>query len=760
MSIGRAASQLDRFIVACLRPGAIKPTISYALGRQSYPKSFSVSSPLAITCSDPSSTPGRRLALIHAQIHDALNADEHLPGKYPFSEDQIHRALGALARSGRPRDLSLIQQTLQNFTRLCGLSVVVETHDPIIRGLSQHGNPLTLLHWISQMRQKPGNVQPCLYHWHFFLQHCADTGHIGMIWTAISKMAYGGCPPNNRTFKILFEAMLNSGATAKDFYRAFDRIEKYTFWYDEENANLLYHGFLKLNRPQQALEVREAFNKRFQARVIKESPKLLKWEEGLELEVERHGLASAVKLCRFLEKEGYKIHHRTLSILLRRTHSVSDLEYAEKALNLKASPSHWSILITNATRAGDFVTAHHNYRQFLSTGLPLSAPLVQPLISALCETAHLKGADKMIDQALELYYELARALQPTLSNTMLPRGDPKYMRERSIGPDAYIYGTLFRAMGNAIYVKKYSGVAMTLLSEMEARSISPKNSVINTSLIVILMRCSSTPEEALGAYERFARGDDAPRLTTWGYEWILRTLSQLSFGDSDSLPPISHYFEIVKDMRLSGQAVTSAIYSQLLRRLATLAPDTPDDMRNHLAACVRRVHDHLTLDASLTPHVPLWNQLMDTYQRVGLFAEAYRVWEMLLAHENFDHASVSIILDACGFADAWPIAQKVRARLAERSFRFNQSNWDAYVECMCRVGCLNDAVKTVCLEMGRSQKDVAPNGNTVRMLLTFATRSNQQDEVLARIKQYLPDLWERLPSDLGGFIIKSIDTSR
>ncbi|KAI6047935.1 hypothetical protein EDC04DRAFT_2876069 [Pisolithus marmoratus] len=652
--------------------------------------------------------------------------------RHPLKEDQVLRALDVLASSARPRDLALIEKVLANFTPLCGLPVVAEVHSHIIRGLLKQGNPQTLLNWLVQMRQKPGNIQPYLQHWHMFLEYCAGIGHVRMIRTALSKMAHSGSPPNNRTFKILFRAI------------------SYTFWYDEDVA--------KLNQTQQANEVKEEFNRRFLKRVIKESPRLVEWEESLALEVERRGIAEAVKFCRSLQEDGYKVHHRTLSILLRRSHDISDLEYAEEALNLKPSAFHWSIIIANAIRAGNLSSALSSYRQFQSTGLPLSAPLLQPLITGLCNTATSTRRDDLLDQALKLYHELACAFPPVDRDAPPRREVLDFMRERSVGPDAYMYGTLLRAMGSSVDVQKYSKAAISLLSAMEARTIS-HTSIILTSLIVIAMRCSSSVDEALEAYRRLARQESLPRITAWGYQWILDTLSKLTFGEDRSLPPIWHYFEVVKDMRLSGLAVTPTIYAQLLKHLAQLARDAPEVMKDRLAACVRRVHDHLTLDPTITPNISLWNQLMDSYQRVGLFAEAYRVWEMLLVSENFDHASVSIILDACGFANAWPLAQKVYTRLSERSFLLNQGNWHSYVECMCRVGRLNDAVKAVCLQMGQGQKDVVPNADTIQVLLTFATRANQQDEVLSRIQRYLPDVWETLPSNLGGIDIKLNDVA-
>ena len=67
---------------------------------------------------------------------------------------------------------------------------------------------------------------------------------------------------------------------------------------------------------------------------------------------------------------------------------------------------------------------------------------------------------------------------------------------------------------------------------------------------------------------------------------------------------------------------------------------------------------------------------------------------------------------------------------------------------------LNDAVKVVCLEMGKDQKGVKPNLATAQVLLTFAMRSNQQDEVAMRLQRYLPELWESLPADIRGFVVK------
>ena len=46
-------------------------------------------------------------------------------------------------------------------------------------------------------------------------------------------------------------------------------------------------------------------------------------------------------------------------------------------------------------------------------------------------------------------------------------------------------------------------------------------------------------------------------------------------------------------------------YTGLLKRLVQLASDALEDLKDCLTACIQRVHDHLTLDPTITPHTLL-----------------------------------------------------------------------------------------------------------------------------------------------------------
>ncbi|KAF8846036.1 hypothetical protein BDN67DRAFT_918076 [Paxillus ammoniavirescens] len=764
MSFSRATSQFERLAISVQRSTALRTTTSKARQRTAvlphirkwlataHTKSLYPSVQSINFSGDASRAPTNKLATIHSYINQVLNSlPEATPDKYALSGEEALRMLATLATSARQQDLALIERMLGSFPSLCGLQVDADVHNHILRGLMKHGNVQTMLNWLCQMHEKPGNVRPFLEHWHTFLDYCADTGQPRIIRHAMSKMAHSGRKPNNSTFRIFFRALFNSGAPVSEFYSAFDRIEGYSFRYDESLAGMLHEGFLKLNLPQQAAEVKEEFERRFSKRVVKANAMQVEWEEGLENEVERCGIASAVRLCEEFRKDGYRVTSHTLTIMLRCSRKVADLEYAEKALQMKAGLMQWSILITNAVRAGDIHGARSIYRQSQSCGVLPDAPLVQPLLTALCESAFGSANDGLIDQALDLYNDLTRAYPPSSSNPAAPKA---FGRQRSDGPDAFMYGTLLRAMANSVDVQKYSTLSTDLLADMEVRGITADGHIAVASLIVMAMRCSTSFDDALTAYRKVIGKETPKAIGVKGYRWILHILSRLSFNEQRALPPIWHYFEVVKDMRRSGLEIPPHVYASLLKQLSQLAENASKEQILRLAASVRRVHDHLTLDPSITPDTLLWNQLMDAYQRVGLFVEAYRVWEMLLISETYDNASVSIILDACGYANTWPLAEQVIKKLSERSFPLNQGNWNSYVECMCRNGMLNDALKTVCLKMGKNNKDVKPNLETARLLLTFAMRTNQQDEVSMRLQRYLPELWKSLPADLTGSMIK------
>ncbi|KAG1864751.1 hypothetical protein DFJ58DRAFT_772661 [Suillus subalutaceus] len=433
-----------------------------------------------------------------------------------------------------------------------------------------------------------------------------------------------------------------------------------------EHTSLTYdENFAKLLYDAQ--EMKDNYWKRFSKRSRTTDPQMIEWTESIEREAENKGNRCSCNSMQVIAERRFQTHSAHPHTSHPAYTPPRPPSIRGSRTTPKASIIQWAILISNAVRIGDLTGALSIYEESKSTGIIPGTPLVHPLVNALCTTSS------------------------TLDDMPIS------------------YNILFRAFGASKNVKKYYPIAFSLLEDMEARNVE-----LNSPM---------------AAYKRICKRPNSPRLDAKGYQAILHTLTQLSFGDHETLP------SLVKDMQKAGVEITAPVYTILLRHLALLSAELPPEERDALAAAVRRAHDHLTLDPSFTPDTVLWNQLMDSYQRVGLFAEAYRVWETLFITGRFNQASVCL-------------------KLTKLGFKFNLRTWNTWIECMCRVGKLDDALKVVCLEMGKDQPNIAPDVNTVKVLLSFAARTNQQDEVMDRIKRYLPQLWHTLPRELDGYFIR------
>jgi len=263
---------------------------------------------------------------------------------------------------------------------------------------------------------------------------------------------------------------------------------------------------------------------------------------------------------------------------------------------------------------------------------------------------------------------------------------------------------------------------------------------------ILLMRSSSNYADAVNLFKRVSNSENGSGLDAKGYIAILNAFCKLAYDRNDLFPAVEHYFEIVREMRRAGHTLTVEVYTIFLQQLDL--SHTLKLSRHDLHVSIRKIHNHLALDTSFSPDVALWNKLMDAYQRAGSFLDARIIWETMFISKQYDNASVNIILDACAYANAWSTATSICSRLFDEGFSFSRRNWNAWLECMCRLGRLNDAAKLLCMEMGKHQHDVVPDVESVRILLKFAKGTKHKVNVQSHIKQYLPNLWQNIPEEL------------
>ncbi|KAF8640518.1 hypothetical protein AX17_000180 [Amanita inopinata Kibby_2008] len=672
----------------------------------------------------------------------------------PLNIRHLVAILQMLGESGRPPDLQRIEEILSDMPSVFGVEPSVDIHTVVLRALRKRGNLHTMYRWLLHMPLRPGNFSPTLEHFHLVLETCAEFGSFKQMRNMVLSMRKTGCKPTIETFKLLIRARWDFAAEEEKvphiivFSTILDDMKREGFYYDQSISDLLFAGYAERGIVGYAEQIQALYRQKFlDVQTPDEEASLLR---NLQLSqvAQSRGLKAAIATFRTLEKEGCAVDSATVRSLLRHSRSSADLRYTEQELGIKASVEHYSLLVSNCVRTGHFPNALAMYDEAKRAGMRPVAGLVAPLIKHLCQTSGGSPLEESLDKAIVLYDDLLQ------SNPPIEEKQKASYREHASGPDLNVYQTLLRGFASSTNVAKYFPTALSLLKDMDERNIAISDSITASSIIVLHMRHATSPAEALNAYRTYRQ-----LLDEKGYSIVLSAYSKLTFGDEIHIPSLTDYFGIVKDMRVSCHAVTVEVYTILLQQLSIIATRLNNqvlvsaennalaDLQSLLVTTTRRTHDLLTLDAGISPDAHVWNQLMDTYQRLGCFGDAYRVWELMYLSGRFDHASVSIILDACGYAGAWRVAKQIYTRLTKDRFKFNQRNWNTWIECLCRFGQLDDAVKVVCLGMGKDG-EVSPDVESVRILHKFSRKTNQQMEVLLRIQRYLPDLWKSLPSEL------------
>jgi len=249
-------------------------------------------------------------------------------------------------------------------------------------------------------------------------------------------------------------------------------------------------------------------------------------------------------------------------------------------------------------------------------------------------------------------------------------------RTTNTGPQVALFQTLFRALSTSPNKTKYMPVAIDLLEEMKRRGLSDSAHV--TSLVILLMRSAGSFAEAFDAYKTVRERTQIP-FQAKGYAAILHTFTTLKF-DNRTIPPWQDYFQIVKDMQEDGSPVLPHLYTNMARQMARMAvranPSDPDYIPNlqKIVHTTREVQNLLSINTTVTLDTPLWNQLMDTYQRAGAFEDARRIWDRLFHEKRVDGASVSIIFDACGYAGAGRTPVQLYANLRASGYKLHLRN--------------------------------------------------------------------------------------
>ncbi|KAJ7446475.1 hypothetical protein B0H11DRAFT_2084897 [Mycena galericulata] len=681
-----------------------------------------------------------------------------------LTREQLITIIDLLATSGRPPDIDCIRSMLFHLPDHFGVVVTPLFHTVVISALLKPGYVVLALDWLRRMPELPPYEAPTREHFHIFLKGCPS--HMPLMFlrdVVITKMRRAGVRPDNETFSILLRSILHNATLARTtlkvetFSTLIADMKILRLAPDPSLISLISDYYIENGFQTYAEDVQRIYAANFPNIVSPEDEKRVAWNKQLAAAAQDSGVQAALDLFTRLAASGCAPTPDTFRAILTSTKSLDDLRRVEKALGVNAGASEYAVLVNNNIRIKKADDAYLVYEACKKAGNVPVAGLVAPLMRSLCANERKPpvqhNAD--LDTALSLYSDLDEAYPPPAPNSSEASAAADHS-EHSYGPDVDIYTSLLRGLSLSSNITTAYPIAESLLEDMKSRNISATRS-IKISTIVLEMRNCETLDEAFAVYRK-----RRAELTESGYLAVLHAFSRmsLSMGHPDSL---EHYFHIVADMRLCGFRVSARIYTDILQQFAEIAGirkkqfqkgkvfsrdpshPLPPKMFQDLDAAVRQIHDLMSLDPSVSPQSIVWNQLMDTYQRIGNFHEAYRTWQTLYHSGKYGPVALSIILDACGYAGEYDIAKQIVNQLIQDNYVLNLHNWNTYVECLCRLGQFTEALKVVCMDMGSFNQPVKPDLETIKIMLRLAESRIQTNIILQRVHRVLPELWSALP---------------
>ncbi|KAH9486509.1 hypothetical protein JR316_0000574 [Psilocybe cubensis] len=400
---------------------------------------------------------------------------------------------------------------------------------------------------------------------------------------------------------------------------------------------------------------------------------------------------------------------------------------------LELTAKHYGAVMKNCIRYNVPTEAFKTYNMALKAGIIPTARLVTPLLTYLGQVATYDA----ICKALKLYREISTA-HPNSS-----------LEDGTAGPNIHTYNRMIKMLLSSPREDRHTPLITSLVEDMEMRGIPTNSSFVAAAKIIVAMRQKRRFEDVLPVYRK-----ERTFLDQTGFFDVLEEYCNISFVGNLDTPLITHYFSIVNDMRLQRVVITPQVYGLIVKHINTMVGKLAEsgDRKQaaeaipRLIATIRRVHDFLTLDASFSPTPILLNQLLDAYQRLGCFGDAYRLWDMMYMSGIYDQITVTIMLDACGYAHRLDKAREILRKVTRTGFKLDLQNWNTWIECLCRGGQFTLAQSVAFSEM--SKHGVQPDIVTFTLLAKFAKKLNFSLDWLRRVESDYPQVYVELPEEI------------
>lgn len=615
-------------------------------------------------------------------------------------EERLVFILKLLAQSGRPEDIARIDEILVNLFPLLQIPASRDVYNTILQSLVDADHGAQAREFLTRIHRSPDHPDADIDQLNIVLKGCKN----GILFAdALVDIQRLKLQPTNETFQLIFKAQRDIAVLEKtapdvgDLSWLIDTCVQQGMTYDPVITGALFDTYAVLSRPQDAAKILEIYQSTCPASTeeTQDSSSDKAFEPSSKV-------LNIGKWSKEAFVGGASVQEVSLEKCIADGRIEDALEQYEKALESGALPP--TSLLTSFLR------------------LVVDSPTPIPYL----------------DRTVTLVRGLADA-----GRAQAPE-DPRRETEMAV------YHALIRVFTSAQDTGLYSPVINDIISDMEKRGLRTDTQLTSVTRVILEMRAKGSFEDAREVYRK-----NRPFLGVFGYTALLKEYCRISLAGDLDVALITEFFSIVHDMRLARVPIHASIYGIFITALGQAATritnegDPTGHVGQRLVDTTRRVHDFLTLDASVNPDAILWNQLMDTYQRLGCFAEAFRLWDIMYLSRRYDQVSVNIILDACGYLQDLRKARSILARLEKGGFKLDLRNWNTWIECLCRCGRMDEAAEVLLVEMDK--RGVKADMQTVGVLFKFLNKgaSNEQTaNIRRRLEAHVPTLWRRLPKEV------------
>lgn len=451
-----------------------------------------------------------------------------------------------------------------------------------------------------------------------------------------------------------------------------------------------------------------------------------------------------------LKRSGFWPDQRSFYVLLAYINDIATFKRVERVFGIAASPFIRNAFFNIYGRKHGNEKLLRLLQEAKEHGMPQDWAIISAVITLLCNNLQvgriLSESNVDIDTSMEMYLIAIRADEEYIKTGLRLRDVLDGLSLYEHFEDSFV--DLINAISNLPKNEKYTTFALKMMRH--SHSVGLKiDSRSACAYLVMLIRSATSYGDAL---ERYRSGHEQARhhISHKQYAKILNEYCTLQFANAAcSYPPFNGCVAILNDMQETGHALANVHFSILVKYLTKIAnsfiemrdKDEQATLRKGCIDITDRVFAYIMCESTVYLNLVLLAQFMDVHSRLKNFDGVAKLWRMICADGMTHNASVSIVFDACGYNGEYEFAREVKAKFDRDGFVMNRNNWSSWLECLCRLGKIDEAVHEL-VERAPRDNEGQPDSLSVRVILSFADKAKRRGTIQPQLRQHFPKFFE------------------